>query len=156
MGYDRLSGTSSRFRFGPFFAAAVLLGLGLGLTMPLSSVSAGVPNDANAPASLGGRAEQALPSDAARAADAVIVVADKNKNKNGNNNNNKNVYVNKKVVVVRPYRPYNKKNYYGRVIGGVALGTVLGAAAYSAMAPAPGLCWYWADPSMTQGYWDYC
>jgi len=22
--------------------------------------------------------------------------------------------------------------------------------------PADGLCWYWADPSMTTGYWDYC
>jgi hypothetical protein len=60
------------------------------------------------------------------------------------------------VVVVRPYRKWNNKGYYGRVIGGVAIGTVLGAAAYSAMAPAPGLCWYWADPTMTQGYWDYC
>jgi hypothetical protein len=22
--------------------------------------------------------------------------------------------------------------------------------------PADGLCWYWVDPSQTQGYWDYC
>jgi hypothetical protein len=55
----------------------------------------------------------------------MIIVADKNKNKNWNNsknwNNNKN-WNNKKVVVVRPYRPWNKKAYYGTVIGGVALG----------------------------------
>jgi hypothetical protein len=37
-----------------------------------------------------------------------------------------------------------------------ALGTVLGATAYSAVPPAPNLCWYWANPAQTQGYWDYC
>jgi hypothetical protein len=55
-------------------------------------------------------------------ADGAIVVADKNHNKNWNNKN-------KKVVVVRPYRAWNKQAYYGTVIGGVALGTILGAAA---------------------------
>ena len=58
--------------------------------------------------------------------------------------------------LVRPYRKWNKRPYYGTVIGGVALGTIVGAAAYSAVAPAPNTCWYWADPSMTRGYWDYC
>jgi hypothetical protein len=24
------------------------------------------------------------------------------------------------------------------------------------VAPAPNLCWYWANPAMTRGYWDYC
>ena len=84
----------------------------------------------------------------------MIVVADKNKNKNWNKHN-KN-WNHKNVVVVRPYRHWNKRPYYGTVIGGVALGTVLGAAAYNAVAPAPNLCWYWANPAMTQGYWDYC
>ena len=23
-------------------------------------------------------------------------------------------------------------------------------------APAPGMCWYYTDPSRTQGFWDYC
>jgi len=23
-------------------------------------------------------------------------------------------------------------------------------------APQPNLCWYWADPYMIRGYWDYC
>ena len=22
--------------------------------------------------------------------------------------------------------------------------------------PAPGMCWYYTDPSQTQGFWDYC
>ena len=162
MGYDRLKATqlrrSSHLRCGPTLVAALLLGLALGVAIPLSSVSAGVPNGAKASASLDGApVKQALPSEAAKGSDGVIVVAgnhnNKNKNKNGNNNKNWN---HKNVVVVRPYRHWNKQPYYGTVIGGIALGTILGAAAYSAVAPAPNLCWYWADPSMTQGYWDYC
>jgi len=65
--------------------------------------------------------------------------------------------------VYRPYpRPYYRhwvrRPYFGTVIAGVALGTVLTAAAVGAAPPppAPGLCWYWADPSLTTGYWDYC
>jgi hypothetical protein len=75
-----------------------------------------------------------------------------NKNKNWNNKH----WNNKKVVVVRPYRKWYKRPYHGTVIGGITLGTVLGAAAYSAVPPAPNLCWYWADPAQTRGYWDYC
>ena len=145
---------STRPRLGPVAVAAAMLGLALGFAMPVSPVAAGVQNEATAAAP----AKQALPSEAAKT-DGVIVVAGKDKNnKNWHNNknwNNKN-WNNKKVVVVRPYRKWNKRPYYGTVIGGVALGTILGAAAYSAAAPAPGTCWYWADPSMTRGYWDYC
>ena len=130
---------SSRLRFGPIAVAAAVLGLALGLAMPVSPVSAGVQSDATAAAP----AKQALPSEAAKT-DGVIVVAGKDKNnKNWHNNknwNNKN-WNNKKVVVVRPYRKWNKRPYYGTVIGGVALGTILGAAAYSAVAPAPNTCW---------------
>jgi hypothetical protein len=141
MGYDELN--SRRFR--PFAIAAVLLGLGLGLAMP---VAAAVPSDTTS------ASKQALPSEAAKT-DGTIVVAGKDKNWHNNKNWNKN-WNNKKVVVVRPYRKWYKRPYYGTVIGGVALGTVLGAAAYAATPPAPNLCWYWADPSQTQGYWDYC
>jgi hypothetical protein len=141
MGYDELN--SRRFR--PFAIAAVLLGLGLGLAMP---VAAAVPSDTTS------ASKQALPSEAAKT-DGTIVVAGKDRNWHNNKNWNKN-WNNKKVVVVRPYRKWYKRPYYGTVIGGVALGTVLGAAAYAATPPAPNLCWYWADPSQTQGYWDYC
>jgi hypothetical protein len=57
------------------------------------------------------------------------------------------------------YRPWHRRPYYGRIIGGVALGTLLAATAYYAYASAPpadGLCWFWADADETQGYWDYC
>jgi hypothetical protein len=57
------------------------------------------------------------------------------------------------------YRGWHRRPYYGRVIGGIALGTLLAGSAYYAYAgapPAPGLCWYWADRYERQGYWDYC
>jgi len=62
-------------------------------------------------------------------------------------------------VFVRAYRPWYRRPYFGTIVGGVALGTILTVAAVGIApeaAPAPGLCWYWADPSMTTGYWDYC
>jgi hypothetical protein len=148
MGYDRSFGPSAQFRVGRYLTIALGLGVALGLAVP---VSAGIRSDLAGSASLGVPAGQA-PSEAGAASDGAIVVADKHNNKNGNNKN----WNNKNVVVVRPYRHWNKRPYYGTVIGGVALGTILGAAAYSAVAPAPNLCWYWADPSMSQGYWDYC
>jgi hypothetical protein len=61
----------------------------------------------------------------------------------------------RRAVVVRPVRPWARRAYYGTIIGGVALGTLIAATAVPA-APAPNLCWYWADPTNTQGYWDYC
>jgi hypothetical protein len=57
------------------------------------------------------------------------------------------------------YRGWHRRPHYGRIIGGVALGTLLAGSAYYAYAgapPAPGLCWYWADRYERQGYWDYC
>jgi hypothetical protein len=56
-------------------------------------------------------------------------------------------------------RRWHHRPYYGRIIGGVAIGTILAASAYYAYAvepPAPGLCWLWVDEEETQGYWDYC
>ncbi|WP_461349884.1 hypothetical protein [Bradyrhizobium liaoningense] len=41
----------------------------------------------------------------------------------------------------------------GAAIGFVTAGT---AAAWAGAAPAPGMCWYYTDPSRTQGFWDYC
>ena len=42
--------------------------------------------------------------------------------------------------------------------GGVTVDFVTAAAAtaYAGAAPAPGMCWYYTDPSRTQGFWDYC
>jgi hypothetical protein len=57
------------------------------------------------------------------------------------------------------YRPWYRRPHFGTIIGGVALGTILTVAAVGAapaVAPAPGLCWYWADEYQSQGYWDYC
>ena len=57
------------------------------------------------------------------------------------------------------YRPWYRRAHFGTIVGGVALGTILTVAAVGAapaVAPAPGLCWYWADEYQSQGYWDYC
>ena len=46
----------------------------------------------------------------------------------------------------------------GAIAAGAAIG-VLGAGAavaYAGAAPAPGLCWYYSDPSYRQGFWDAC
>jgi hypothetical protein len=59
---------------------------------------------------------------------------------------------------VRPVRVWSRRPYYGQVVGGVALGTIIAAGVIGAApaAPAPNMCWYWADPSQSRGYWDYC
>lgn len=61
----------------------------------------------------------------------------------------------------RPYwysRPWFARPHYGRILAGVALGTLITVAVvgYAPPRPASNLCWYWADPSATRGYWDYC
>lgn len=57
---------------------------------------------------------------------------------------------------VHPIRRWHRRPHYGVIIGGVTLGAILAASAYAASPPAPGLCWYWVDPTRTRGYWDYC
>jgi hypothetical protein len=46
----------------------------------------------------------------------------------------------------------------GAIAAGAAIGFVAAAsaAAYAGAAPAPGMCWYYTDPSRTQGFWDAC
>jgi hypothetical protein len=72
---------------------------------------------------------------------------------------NVNVHVNRNVrVVARPVKVWAPRPYYGRVVGGVALGTIVAATVIGSapVAPAPNMCWYWADPGQSRGYWDYC
>ena len=46
----------------------------------------------------------------------------------------------------------------GAIAAGAAIGFVAAASAvaYAGAAPAPGMCWYYTDPSKTQGFWDAC
>jgi hypothetical protein len=55
-------------------------------------------------------------------------------------------------------RPWHRKHYFGRVVAGVVIGSIVYAAVAGAVpaSPAPGLCWYWTDSTQTRGYWDYC
>lgn len=46
----------------------------------------------------------------------------------------------------------------GAIAAGAAIGFVgaATAAAWAGAPPQPGLCWYYTDPSRTQGFWDAC
>lgn len=46
----------------------------------------------------------------------------------------------------------------GAIAAGAAIGfvTAATAVAWAGAAPAPGMCWYYTDPSKTQGFWDAC
>ncbi|WP_249143904.1 hypothetical protein [Bradyrhizobium lablabi] len=46
----------------------------------------------------------------------------------------------------------------GAIAAGAAVGfvTAASAAAWAGAAPAAGMCWFYTDPSRTQGFWDYC
>jgi hypothetical protein len=86
-------------------------------------------------------------------------------NRNVNRNVNRNLNVNRNIArvgvggavvrPVRPVRPWVRRPYYGTVIAGVTLGTIIAA---STIPPAPSsdLCWYWSNSSHARGYWDYC
>jgi len=52
-------------------------------------------------------------------------------------------------------RPWVRATYYGAVVAGVTIGTMIAVTAVPP-APSPALCWYWASPAQNQGYWDYC
>jgi len=56
------------------------------------------------------------------------------------------------------YRRWDRRQHYGTIVGGIALGALLAgsAYAYAERPPGPGLCWYWADRYEREGYWDYC
>ena len=52
-------------------------------------------------------------------------------------------------------------HYHWRPGGAIAAGAAIGSYAATAVAwagapPAPGYCWYYTDPSRTQGFWDVC
>ena len=163
-----------RFRCGLFLAFTLFLGLGI------------ASFDQFALAAVGGAREAKGPPAAATDARAsgVIVVADKdhkgNKNGNkGNNNSHKNWSNNGKKNWDKNWghndnnwdnnwnknwnkhahvRNWSNRPYYGEFIGGVILGSILAATGVGVVpyAPEPYLCWYWADPYMYRGYWDYC
>lgn len=78
---------------------------------------------------------------------------------NVNVNRRTNVNVNRNVRVgVRPVRAWGARPYYGTIVGGVALGSliVVSSMGVAPVAPAPNMCWFWTDSSQMSGYWDYC
>jgi hypothetical protein len=73
-----------------------------------------------------------------------------------------NVAVRNTAVVTRRGAWVRPGNYRwprgGAIAAGAAIGfvTAATAVAWAGAAPAPGMCWYYTDPSRTQGFWDYC
>ena len=65
------------------------------------------------------------------------------------------------AVVVRP-GGWARPGWYrwgpgGAIAAGAAIGFIAaGAAVAYGTPPAPGMCWYYTDPTRTQGFWDYC
>jgi hypothetical protein len=112
----------------------------------------------------GGRGGGAARAGGARAGGGnrnVNVNRNVNRNTNVNRNRNTNVNVNRRtnvnVVGRRPVRAFVHRPYYGTIVGGVALGTMIAVTAGSVpVAPAPNMCWFWADSAQVNGYWDYC
>src|SRR5271163_3926216 len=53
-------------------------------------------------------------------------------------------------------------NYFWRPGGAIAAGAAIGfvsaaaAASWAGAAPGPNMCWYYTDPSRTNGFWDVC
>ena len=83
-------------------------------------------------------------------------------NRDINRNVNRNVNINRNIarvgvggVAVGAVRPWVRRPYFGTVVAGVTLGTII-AASTIPPAPSSGLCWYWSNSSRTRGYWDYC
>ena len=161
------------FRCGLILSFALFLGLGIAVSHQSALAGVDGAREANGPPT---------PANDARSSGA-IVVADKdhkgnkgNKNGNkGNNNSNKNWSNNghkhwnknwghynnnwNKNWNNRAYvRSWSRRPYYGDFVGGIVLGSILAATGVGLVpyAPEPYLCWYWADPYMYRGYWDYC
>jgi hypothetical protein len=74
-----------------------------------------------------------------------------------------NVAVRSRTAVVGRGGAWARPAYYrwprgGAIAAGAAIGfvTAATAAAWAGAAPGPGMCWYYTDPSRTQGFWDYC
>ena len=75
---------------------------------------------------------------------------------------NNNVRV-RNTAVVAGRGGWARPGWYGWPRGGaIAAGAAIGfvtaatAAAWAGAPPASGMCWYYTDPSRTQGFWDYC
>lgn len=98
-------------------------------------------------------ARRAVRSNSVNVARSRNVNVNRNVTRNRNVNRNVNVNVNRRVV--RPVRPWVRHPWFGTVVAGVTIGTIVAATAVPP-APAPNLCWFWADSSNTRGYWDYC
>jgi len=152
--------------------AACLLSLGLSMpaisaapivSPPGTAIHNGIDEFSSINRAGPGRAGPARVGGGGRANVNVGRGANVNVNRHVNVNRRANVNVNVRrggvaVVGRRPMRRWVARPYYGTVLGGVVLGTIIGVAiaGTAPVAPAPNMCWFWTDPNYAQGYWDYC
>lgn len=135
------------FKRASLSAIAVAALVSVGIALPYQLAAAGVPAQGLGTGSL------------AAAAPLVNEVKNYKGGKGG-----KNVYVKKSIYVNKGggknwyVKRWNRKPYYGNIIAGVALGTLIGVTAVGVApaAPSEDLCWYWSSPAHNRGYWDYC
>jgi hypothetical protein len=107
----------------------------------------------------GAPSEEALSAFARRGG---VRTANVGRNGGVNRNVNRNVNINRNIArvgvggaAIGVVRPWVRRPYFGAVVAGVTLGTVIAATAIPP-APSSDLCWYWSNSSRTRGYWDYC
>ena len=134
------------FKRASISGIAVAALVSVSIVLPYQLAAAGVPG-------------QGLGAGSPAAGTSLVIEA---KHGHAGKGKGKNIHVNKNIRVKGGknwyVRSWRHKPYYGSVIAGVALGTLIGvtAAGIAPPPPAPNLCWYWSNPYRNQGYWDYC
>jgi hypothetical protein len=141
------------FKRASLSAIAVTALVSVAIALPYQFASAGVP-------------AQGLGAGSLTAVAPIVTEVKSYKGGKGGKNVyvKKNVYVNKNIYVNKGggknwyVKRWNHKPYYGNIIAGVALGTLIGVTAVGVApaAPSSDLCWYWTSPAHNRGYWDYC
>ena len=132
-----------------FFACAMMLGTGA-LPVPASALNIGATRSLAAPA-IAGQSNPDVIEVRAVARGGRVAVGPRG-----------NVAVRNTAVVAARGGWARPSSYRwprgGAIAAGAAIGFVAAATAvtWAGAAPAPGMCWYFTDPSQTQGFWDYC
>jgi hypothetical protein len=144
---------------------ALLMSAILALSLPPQTAQSAIPTSSFVAQIAGTPSDEALSAFARRGGARVAGAGRVNHagvNRNINRNVNRNVNINRNIarvgvggVAVGAVRPWVRRPYFGTVVAGVTLGTIIAASTIPPV-PSSGLCWFWSNSSRTRGYWDYC
>ena len=143
---------------------ALLMSAILPLFLPAQATQSALSTSSLVAEIAGAPSEEALSAFARRAGGGARVGHHRaaGVNRNINRNINRNVNINRNIArvgvggaAIGTVRPWVRRPYFGTVVAGVTLGTII-AATTVPPAPSSDLCWYWSNSSRTRGYWDYC